>query len=141
MPYNDYMEVTTVSYMIYLKKDEHHVYAYQATSYRDPVTRKPKSKRVYIGRVDPTTHEFLNPEDAQKLNPSSTKGKDTTVQKEEKATSNASREINTIKELNKINKTIQSQQITLDVIQKEQKEIRKLFEMIERAIHLSTAQV
>lgn len=30
-------------------------YAYRAESYRDPVTKKPKSRRTYLGRVDPET--------------------------------------------------------------------------------------
>lgn len=31
------------------------VYAYDSVSYRDPITKKPKSKRTYLGRVDPIT--------------------------------------------------------------------------------------
>ena len=34
------------------------VYAYESTSYRDPVTGKPKAKQVYLGRVDPITNEI-----------------------------------------------------------------------------------
>ena len=34
-------------------------YAYESVSYRDPVTKKPKSKRTYLGRVDPVTREIL----------------------------------------------------------------------------------
>lgn len=30
-------------------------YAYESESFRDPVTHKPKSKRKYLGRVDPET--------------------------------------------------------------------------------------
>lgn len=30
-------------------------YVYQSESYRDPVTKKPKSKRKLIGKVDPVT--------------------------------------------------------------------------------------
>lgn len=30
-------------------------YAYESESYRDPITKKPKSKRTYLGRVDPDT--------------------------------------------------------------------------------------
>lgn len=40
-------------------KKSGHVYAYESVSYRDPVTKKPKSKRKYLGRVDPITKEFL----------------------------------------------------------------------------------
>ena len=31
------------------------VYAYSVESYRDPTTKKPKSRRTYLGRVDPVT--------------------------------------------------------------------------------------
>ena len=40
-------------------KKSGHVYAYESVSYRDPVTKRPKSKRKYLGRVDPITKEFL----------------------------------------------------------------------------------
>lgn len=35
------------------------VYAYSCESYRDPVTKKPKSKRTYLGRVDPATNLII----------------------------------------------------------------------------------
>lgn len=35
------------------------VYAYESESYRDPVTKKPKSKRTYLGRVDPDTNLII----------------------------------------------------------------------------------
>ena len=35
------------------------VYAYESESYRDPVTKKPKSRRKYIGRVDPDTKRII----------------------------------------------------------------------------------
>ena len=34
-------------------------YAYRSESYRDPVTKKPKSRRTYLGRVDPVTDEII----------------------------------------------------------------------------------
>ena len=34
-------------------------YAYKSESYRDPVTKKPKSRRTYLGRVDPVTDEII----------------------------------------------------------------------------------
>lgn len=34
-------------------------YAYRSESYRDPVTKKPKSRRVYLGRVDPETKQNI----------------------------------------------------------------------------------
>ncbi len=35
------------------------VYAYSCESYRDPVTKKPKSRRTYLGRVDPATNLII----------------------------------------------------------------------------------
>lgn len=132
-----------MSYIIYLKKDEDHVYAYYATSYRDPITRKPKSKRTYIGRVNPDTKEFLNPEDEKKLQSLSANETEQDPQtnkqtREDNLSDYVSPNLN--KELNKVKESIQRQQITINTIQKEQKEIRKLFDMIERAIHLSATQ-
>jgi len=43
------------------------MYAYESESYRDPITRKPKSRRSFIGRVDPVTKELLDPEKARRL--------------------------------------------------------------------------
>ena len=47
-----------------LNKRTGNLYAYHAVSYRDPVTKRPKSKRTYIGPVNPETKEFLHPADA-----------------------------------------------------------------------------
>ncbi|MBR1711634.1 MAG: hypothetical protein IJ719_22890, partial [Clostridia bacterium] len=35
------------------------IFAYKSTSYRDPVTKRPRTKQEYLGRVDPETHEIL----------------------------------------------------------------------------------
>ena len=34
-------------------------YAYRSESYRDPITKQPKSRRTYLGRVDPVTNEIV----------------------------------------------------------------------------------
>lgn len=34
-------------------------YAYRSESYRDPETKKPKTKREYLGRVDPETQKII----------------------------------------------------------------------------------
>lgn len=34
-------------------------YAYRSESYRDPVTRKPRNRKEYLGRVDPVTGEII----------------------------------------------------------------------------------
>ena len=36
-----------------------YVYAYESFSYRDSVTKRPRSKQVYLGRVDVVTKESL----------------------------------------------------------------------------------
>lgn len=43
-------------------------YAYKSESYRDPVTKKPKSRRTYLGRVDPATDEIIPKADSGKRN-------------------------------------------------------------------------
>lgn len=35
------------------------IYAYESKSYRDPVTKKPRCKRTYLGRVDPVTNRII----------------------------------------------------------------------------------
>ena len=44
------------------------VYAYWNESYRDPVTKKPTSKRTYMGRVDPITKEIVEKTEKGKRN-------------------------------------------------------------------------
>ncbi len=34
-------------------------YAYRSESYRDPETKQPRSRRTYLGRVDPDTNEII----------------------------------------------------------------------------------
>ena len=34
-------------------------YAYRQESYRDPVTKKPRNTRTYLGRVDPVTNTII----------------------------------------------------------------------------------
>lgn len=50
------------------------VYAYEAVSYRDPVTKKPKSKRKYLGRVDPVTKMIIPKAEEGKRNRSKSAG-------------------------------------------------------------------
>ncbi len=35
-------------------------YAYLQEAYRDPVTKRPKSRRTYLGRVDPVTNQIID---------------------------------------------------------------------------------
>ena len=46
-----------MSCIVYLtNKKTNTKYAYRSESYRDPETKKPKSRRTYLGRVDPVTN-------------------------------------------------------------------------------------
>lgn len=44
------------------------VYAYESQSYRDPVTKKSKSHRTYLGRVDPVTGAIVKKAENGKRN-------------------------------------------------------------------------
>ena len=44
------------------------IYAYESHSYRDPVTKRPRTKQVYLGRVDPVTKEIRPKGDNGKRN-------------------------------------------------------------------------
>jgi len=35
------------------------VYAYESTSYRDPVSKRPRSRQVYLGRVNPEDNTII----------------------------------------------------------------------------------
>lgn len=49
-----------MSCIIYItNKNTNTKYAYRSESYRDPVTKKPKSRRTYLGRVDPETNAII----------------------------------------------------------------------------------
>lgn len=49
-------------------------YAYRSQSYRDPITKKPTSRRTYLGRVDPETGEIVGKAEEGKRNRSSLSG-------------------------------------------------------------------
>lgn len=49
-----------MSCIVYLtNKKTNTKYAYRSESYRDPETKQPKSRRTYLGRVDPETNEII----------------------------------------------------------------------------------
>ena len=49
-----------MSYIVYKKnKKNGAIYAYRQESYRDPVTRKPRNTRTYLGRFDPETNTII----------------------------------------------------------------------------------
>ena len=43
-------------------------YAYESKSYRDPVTKKVKTKKTYLGRVDPVTDAIIPKAESGKRN-------------------------------------------------------------------------
>ena len=57
-------------------KENGNVYAYESVSYRDPVTKKPRSKRTYLGRVDPDTKMIIPKAKDGKRNRSKNSGRD-----------------------------------------------------------------
>lgn len=63
-------------------------YAYRSESYRDPITKQPRSRRTYLGRVDPETNEIIPKAEKGKRN----RKRSTTGNKHSnsKATANAS---------------------------------------------------
>ena len=60
------------------------VYAYRSESYRDPVTKQPRSHRTYLGRVDPVTKEIIEKAEPGKRNRSRLTGENGTGSVEEK---------------------------------------------------------
>ena len=64
--YNNINQITTnnggvpMACIVYqTNKKTNTKYAYRSESYRDPVTKKPKSRRTYLGRVDLDTNEII----------------------------------------------------------------------------------
>ena len=43
-------------------------YAYSQEAYRDPETKKPRSRKTYLGRVDPITKEIIGKAPGNKRN-------------------------------------------------------------------------
>ena len=54
------MEGQIVSTIIYrTDKKTGNVFAYESVSFRDPITKKPRNKRTYLGRVNPINGEII----------------------------------------------------------------------------------
>ena len=47
------------SIVYHTDKKSGNTYAYESTSFRDPQTKQVKTKKTYIGRVDPLTKEII----------------------------------------------------------------------------------
>lgn len=48
-----------MSCVVYQRSKNGSTYAYRSESYRDPRSGKPRSRREYLGRVDPETGEII----------------------------------------------------------------------------------
>ena len=48
-----------MSFIVYIKNKNGSIYAYEAFSYRDPKSKVPRQKRVYLGKVDPETNSII----------------------------------------------------------------------------------
>ena len=116
-----------MSCVVYLKnKKSGHVYAYESVSYRDPVTRQPKSKRTFIGRVDPVTKQLLDPEKAERLKQK--RGKKLNEPSEtmaEPKTISTVDEQSVYKELDQIKETLRQEHDQLLKVQEEQRHTRE----------------
>ena len=82
------------------------VYAYESTSYRDPLTKRPRSKQVYLGRVDTSTNTILPKGTNGKRNRTSVAAKITDIESEmkdvKKALEQSKKEIDYLKKKVKI---------------------------------------
>lgn len=116
-------------------KKSGHVYAYESVSYRDPVTKAPKSKRKYLGRVDPITKEFLQ-------KPSK---KDGTQTPEEQPVSNkeakpagVSQDPALKAEVEKLQNDLKRLEDEIAMLTKSQNEVKTLLASIGKSINLFT---
>ena len=108
------------------------VYAYKSVSYRDPVTKKPKSKREYIGRVDPVTKELLDPERVAKWQEKRLKAAKSKETKPE--TSDSEKKSDYSQALNELKELIIQQQNEYLEIRKMQEETQSVLKSIAKSI-------
>ena len=94
------------------------VYAYLQTAFRDPVSKRPKSKRTYLGRVDPITGEIV---------PKETDGKRNRSKLGEEAVESAQSSEESIQSANE---TIVSQRKLIEKLSAENKRLLKIISNI-----------
>ncbi len=103
-----------MSCIVYLKnKKTGVVYAYESESYRDPVTKQPKSKRTYLGRVDPDTKMIIPKAEDGKRNRAKSAGSHGMLPDE------------TIKEINDLKKQLRQSQDQISLLQHQVDELLK----------------
>ena len=95
-----------------------YVYAYESSSFRDPVTKRPRSKQKYLGRVDPVTNE---------IRPKGENGKRNRYKPNDQV-EELKRQIEESKQ------AIQSANETIESLQKKLDRSDKLFEQLKRAV-------
>lgn len=78
-----------------------YVYAYESFSYRDPETKRPRTKQTYLGRVDPVTNEILPKGENGKRNRSNSSTQINELQKQITVTQQE------VKQANEVIKTLQ----------------------------------
>ena len=103
-------------------------YAYRSESYRDPITKQPKSRRTYLGRVDPVTNEIIPKAEKGRRNRDSIKPKP--VENNKQFT------------IPPISMNIRELQQKVDILQKQQHELKNIIadmdnmiSQIQAAIH------
>ncbi len=87
-------------------------YAYRSESYRDPVTKKPTSRRTYLGRVDPNTKAIIGKAESGRRNRSKVGEDSPDVVKELKAAE---------KKVQELEKKVESLQASLNQMTANQK--------------------
>lgn len=96
------------------------VYAYRQESYRDPISKKPRNTRTYLGKVDPETNTIIEKKERGSKNTSeASENHDLTsqIQKLQKLIDSRDKQILRLtEELKEKDKTIQSMNRLLDKI-------------------------
>ena len=96
------------------------VYAYRSESYRDPETKKPRSHRTYLGRVDPVTHVIVEKADEGKRNRSN-------LGEEQKTEKEAAKRIDLLeKQIVKLNAEMAEMRSSIKEYQKKLREINRI---------------
>ena len=118
-----------MSCIVYITNKKNNTkYAYRSESYRDPITKQPKSRRTYLGRVDPVTNEIIPKAEKGRRNRDSIKPKP----------------VENNKQFTKppVSMNVRELQKKVDVLQKQQLELRNIvadmdimISQIQTAIH------
>ena len=102
-------------------EDTHHVTdSYRSESYRDPKTKKPRSHRTYLGRVDPVTHTIVEKAEQGKRNRSN-------LGEEKKTEKEAAKRIELLeKQIEKLNAEMTEMRSSIKEYQKKLSQINRI---------------